>query len=138
MLGASNALSRLIIGTRWRTGAKSAEGGAPTRLRRRVGGPELGVALLERGQLADEVVVLGIRDLGCVVCVVPGAVIGDLAPQLLGSSRVAGRGLFYRRRSSMEIAGLLASSASSNLDPQATNAEPTDAEPTTVSGSSGS
>ena len=66
-------------------------------LRRRVGRPQLGVLLLERAQLAQQVVVLGVRDLRVVEHVVAVVVVLELAPQLRGPrGRLAGA---LRRRS---------------------------------------
>ena len=57
----------------------------------RVGRHQVGVCLLDRPQLADQGVVLGVGDLGVVELVVADVVMFDLLPQLFGSgSRVAG------------------------------------------------
>ena len=78
------ALSRLIIGTRWATGAKSVDGAAPTVVGRRVRHDQVGVVGLDGAQLADQGVVLGVGDLRVVEPVVALVVVGDQRAQLLG------------------------------------------------------
>ena len=83
----SKALSRLIIGTRWRTSANSPARRRPHRPGRRVGRGQLGVVGLELAQLADQGVVVGVGDLRVVVHVVALVVVLDQLPQLDGPGR---------------------------------------------------
>ena len=65
------------------TGANSAEGGAAHALGGRVGGEQLGVRALELVQLAQQLVVLDVGDLGRVEDVVAVVVVLDLRAQLV-------------------------------------------------------
>ena len=56
---------------------------AAHRLRRRIGGLQLREAVLERAQLAHQVVVLGVGHLGVVEDVIAVAMVLDLGPELL-------------------------------------------------------
>ena len=67
------------------------DGGAADALRRRVGRDELGVRLLDREELADERVVLGVGDLGPVEDVVEVLVPAELVAQPGGAQRRGGR-----------------------------------------------
>ncbi len=78
------ALSRLIMGTRWTTGANRAEGAAPTVVVGESGHHQVGMVGLDGPQLAHQGVVLGVGDLGVVEPVVAVVVVGDQGPQLLG------------------------------------------------------
>ena len=78
------ALSRLIIGTRWATGANSVDGAAPTVEVGESGHHQVGVLGLDGPQLAHQGVVLGVGDLGIVEPVVAVVVVRDQGPQLLG------------------------------------------------------
>ena len=75
---ASKALSSESRRFEWATGAKSSLGAAPTRWVGESGGDELGVAALERLQLAHELVVFGVRHLGLAEHVVAVAVVLEL------------------------------------------------------------
>jgi hypothetical protein len=66
--------------------AKEADRGTIYALRRRVGRHELGVVALDRGQLADQVVVLRIADLGVVEVEIAMVVVRDELPELFGPS----------------------------------------------------
>ena len=101
----SNALSRLIIGTRWRTSWKSPDGRRADRLGRRVGRGQLRVVRLELAQLHDEEVVLGVGDLGRVEHVVELVVARISAAQLLGPRRRLRRGRRLRRLASPRSGG---------------------------------
>ncbi len=57
------ALSRLIIGTRWATGANRVDGAAPTVGGGRLRHHQVGVVGLDGPQLAHQGVVLGVGDL---------------------------------------------------------------------------
>ena len=63
---------------------------------RRVGRSQPGVTLLELLQLANQLVELGVGDLGIVIAEVPLAVITDLRRQLDGTSRHIGRNVVVR------------------------------------------
>ena len=52
---------------------------------------------LESPELADELVVLGVRDLGGVVLVVAGGVVGDEGSQLLDALRASSIAFLLRR-----------------------------------------
>ena len=80
---ASNALSRLIIGTRWTTGEKVTDAQPWTRCVGESGTTRSGMRLLQRPQLQQQGVVLGVRHLGFVELVVPLVVVRDEGPQLL-------------------------------------------------------
>ena len=88
----SNALSRLIIGTRWRTSWNSPDGAAAHRV------ASASRACASSGWSAsscrsshDEEVVLGVGDLRRVEHVVQLVVVGDQRAQLLGPRRRLGR-----------------------------------------------
>ena len=78
------ALSRLIMGTRWATGANRVEGGAPTVEVGESGTARSGCSASIASQLAHQRVVLGVGDLRVVEPVVAVVVVGDQGPQLLG------------------------------------------------------
>jgi hypothetical protein len=66
-------------------------------LRRRIGRGERWVAAFEIGEAAEELVEIGVRDLGRVLLVVEPVVPLDLAPQLLGAGRHVARDVHGRR-----------------------------------------
>ena len=65
--------------------AESLQRPAADALRGRVRSAQVWILLLERDQLAQQVVVVGVRDLGVVELVVALVVVLDLAPQALGA-----------------------------------------------------
>ena len=77
-----NALSRLIIGTRWRTSWKRPDGAAPTACVGESGVASAGIVRLELPQLHHEEVVLGVGDLGRIEHVVQLVVVDDLLAEL--------------------------------------------------------
>jgi hypothetical protein len=97
-------LDRLSIGRSWRTSAKRPpEGLPPDPLRRRVRGDEDRECRLDGDQLAEERVVLGVRELGVVLLVVEPVGATDLVHEL----RVAGgRGLLVQRRGGIDEGGI--------------------------------
>ena len=82
------ALARLSSGSAVLDDAEGGDGLAADALRRRVGRDELRVALFQAAQLAHEVVVLGVADLGAVEDVVAVVVVGDEGAQLLDAELV--------------------------------------------------
>ena len=92
------ALSRLIIGTRWLTGAKSVDGAAPTDAGWRLRGDQLGLRGLDGAQLAHQVVVLGVGDLRAVQLVVALVVVDDQGAELLGTGHRSPAGIRRVRR----------------------------------------
>ena len=66
-------------------------GRRPDRRGGRVGDHQLGMLVLDGTELADQVVVLGVGDLGVVEAVVALVVVGDEGPQLLGPGHRIGR-----------------------------------------------
>ena len=66
---------------------EAVDGGAADAARRRVGGDELGPALLDREELARERVVLGVADLGTGEDVVEALVPAELVPEERGTLR---------------------------------------------------
>ncbi len=64
-------------------GIEGRDDGAADLLGRRVGRDEIGVLGFDRPQLADQVVVIGVADLGVVERVVPLVVVGDLGAEFV-------------------------------------------------------